>query len=333
MSTKMITAEALIGKFRQALSEHWGYIWGTAGESWTAAKQKELERTTDSDRAQGRQYGSKWIGHTVADCSGLFSWAFRQLGGYMYHGSDTMYRKYCVSKGELKKGKRTDGATLKPGTAVFVWNGSKYSHVGLFVGNGTVIEAMGTINGVTTTKVTAGKWTHWGELVGVDYTSVILRSGAPGERASGSFSAEDGRQPRDQAAGGVEGSPSVHPTLRKGSKGTAVSEMQTMLLKLGYDLGPCGIDGDFGKATDAAVRSFQSDHRLTVDGICGADTWAELEKAVVKLNSASGTSVVIPSEVEGSHAAYCVIISGLDLTQAKALSANYPGSVIEKECD
>ena len=165
----MISTQALIAKFRQALSEKWGYIWGTRGEEWTAIKQKELEKTTDSDRAQGRAYGSKWIGHKVADCSGLFSWAFSRLGGYMYHGSDTMYRKYCAEKGELKKGKRTDFGTLKPGTAVFVWNGKKYSHVGLFVGDGTVIEAMGTINGVTTSRVTAGKWTHWGELAGVGY--------------------------------------------------------------------------------------------------------------------------------------------------------------------
>ena len=165
----MISTQQLIDQFKQALSEKWGYIWGTAGENWTAAKQKELEKTTDSDRAQGRAYGSKWIGHRVADCSGLFSWAFRQLGGTIYHGSDTMYRKYCVNKGELSKGKRTDRGTLKPGTAVFVWNGSNYSHVGLYAGGGIVIEAMSTLKGVTTTKVTAGKWTHWGEVAGIDY--------------------------------------------------------------------------------------------------------------------------------------------------------------------
>ncbi len=286
----MISTQALIEKFRQALSEHWGYIWGTAGEAWTAAKQKELERNTDADRAQGRRYGSKWIGHKVADCSGLFSWAFKQLGGYMYHGSDSMYRKYCTQKGELKKGKRTDGATLKPGTAVFVWNGKKYSHVGLFIGEGTVIEAMGTMSGVTTTKVTAGKWTHWGELVGVDYANNLE----------------------------LMESATSRPIIRKGSKGSAVTELQAMLLKFGYDLGPCGIDGDFGKSTDAAVRSFQTDHRLTVDGICGPATWTELEKAMALLSG-----IVVEKK-------YSVIISGLDLTQAKALAANYPGSVVEE---
>ena len=300
----MITVQALIDKFRQALSENWGYIWGTAGEKWTAAKQKELEKTKDADRAQGREYGSKWIGHTVADCSGLFSWAFKQLGGYMYHGSDTMYRKYCVNKGELRKGKRTDCGTLKPGTAVFVWNGKKYSHVGLFVGDGTVIEAMGTINGVTTTRVTAGKWTHWGELVGIDYVNT-------GKEASSNVISTG-------AAGGVEKSPSGQPTLRRGSKGDAIRELQTILDKLGYDLGPCGIDGDFGKATEAAVRSFQSDHRLTVDGIAGPATYGELEKSVNAIS------------VKPEEATYSVTIGGLDLTQAQALLRNYPGSVMKE---
>ena len=300
MSTNVISTQALIDKFRQALSEKWGYIWGTAGESWTAAKQKELEKTTDADRAQGRQYGSKWIGHKVADCSGLFSWAFKQLGGYMYHGSDTMYRKYCTDKGELKKGKRTDGATLKPGTAVFVWNGKKYSHVGLFVGGDTVIEAMGTINGVTTSKVTAGKWTHWGELTGVLY-----------ENAESAVS---------ENSDPVQVQPAGKAMLRKGSKGDAVRELQTMLLKLGYDLGPCGIDGDFGKATEAAVRNFQSDHRLAVDGVVGKNTWSELEKSV---NAISAKPV---------EASYRVIISGLDLTQAQALVNNYPGNSVMEVC-
>ena len=250
----MIKAEALIAKFRQALEEKWGYIWGTAGEKWTAEKQKELEKTTDANRAQGRQYGSKWIGHRVADCSGLFSWAFKQLGGYIYHGSDTMYRKYCVNKGELSKGKRIDRGTLKPGTAVFVWNGSSYSHVGLYAGNGIVIEAMSTLKGVTTTKVTAGKWTHWGEVTGVDY-------------------AGDNAELRMQNA---ELNAENRLTIRRGSKGETVAEMQGILERLGYDLGSCGVDGDFGRMTEKAVKAFQKDHGLTVDGICGPKTWKEL---------------------------------------------------------
>ena len=159
----LISVSDLIALFRWALSEKWGYIWGTAGEQWTALKQENLEKTTDADRALGRAYGKKWIGHKVADCSGLFSWAFRQLGGTMYHGSNTMFLKWCAYKGELKAGQRTDRAALKPGTAVFVWNGKTYCHVGLYVGGDTVIEAQGTKAGVTTSKISATKWTHWGD--------------------------------------------------------------------------------------------------------------------------------------------------------------------------
>lgn len=219
----MISAQSLIDCFRLALSEKWGYIWGTSGEIWSVEKQRALEKTTDPDRAQGRMYGSRWIGRKVADCSGLFTWAFRRLGGTMYHGSNTMYLKWCADKGSLKAGKRTDGRPLKPGTAVFVWNGSTYSHVGLYVGGGTVIEAMGTIAGVTTTRVTMNKWSHWGELTGVDYAEAW----------------EEGNSSRQ--------------TVRKGDKGEAVRACQQLLEKLGYSLGPCGADGDFGRATETAV--------------------------------------------------------------------------------
>ena len=164
-----IQSDALISLFQTALKDNWGYIWGTAGVEWTKAKQDALNKTTDSDRASSRKYGSQWIGHMVADCSGLFSWAFKQLGGYMYHGSNTMWDKYCTAKGELIKGARNDGQELKPGTAVFTHSSEKRGHVGLFVGYGTVIEAAGAKAGVITSKITDKKWVEWGELKGVIY--------------------------------------------------------------------------------------------------------------------------------------------------------------------
>jgi len=134
-----ITPDKLIEKFQYALNNHWGYILGTAGEKWTQAKQDAATGDT------ARKYGEKWIGHMVADCSGLFTWSFKQLGGYMYHGSNTMWNKYCTDKGKLSNGKRTDGQELKPGTAVFVLkNETDRSHVGLYIGNGKVIEAAST---------------------------------------------------------------------------------------------------------------------------------------------------------------------------------------------
>lgn len=66
--------------------------------------------------------------------------------------------------------------------------------------------------------------------------------------------------------------------LKKGDKGEAVKTMQTMLITCGYDCGGTGADGDFGKNTDAALRAFQKDNGLTVDGIYGPVSKATLEK-------------------------------------------------------
>lgn len=75
-------------------------------------------------------------------------------------------------------------------------------------------------------------------------------------------------------------SPQNHASLRRGSSGADVTVLQTYLLALGYHCGDQGADGVFGAATRAAVRAFQQDHGLAVDGICGPKTWAALIAAL-----------------------------------------------------
>ena len=64
------------------------------------------------------------------------------------------------------------------------------------------------------------------------------------------------------------------PTLRRGSKGVAVKDLQNLLNKNGYLL---AVDGDFGLKTYCAVTSFQSKNGLAVDGVVGVKTWAKLD--------------------------------------------------------
>ena len=61
-------------------------------------------------------------------------------------------------------------------------------------------------------------------------------------------------------------------TLSRGSQGDEVKELQEGLILLGYPCGKSGADGDFGKDTEKAVRSFQADRKLTVDGSAGPET-------------------------------------------------------------
>jgi hypothetical protein len=65
------------------------------------------------------------------------------------------------------------------------------------------------------------------------------------------------------------------PTLKLNSRGTEVKELQTKLNALGYNCGTA--DGIFGNKTLNAVKEFQKDNGLAVDGIVGKNTWKKLE--------------------------------------------------------
>lgn len=78
--------------------------------------------------------------------------------------------------------------------------------------------------------------------------------------------------------------------LRNGSEGEDVKELQKLLIQLDYDLGKWGADGDFGDATEKAVRHFQTIAKITVDGEVGSDTLAALDKAL-KVEDGDGEPV------------------------------------------
>jgi N-acetylmuramoyl-L-alanine amidase len=66
----------------------------------------------------------------------------------------------------------------------------------------------------------------------------------------------------------------TRPTLRVGSTGSAVSELQAILILLDYFEGP--VNGQFETSTEAAIKVFQADVGLTDDGVVGPATWEKL---------------------------------------------------------
>jgi peptidoglycan hydrolase-like protein with peptidoglycan-binding domain len=71
--------------------------------------------------------------------------------------------------------------------------------------------------------------------------------------------------------------PAAMPTLQKGAKGEAVRQLQNQLIKRGAKI---KADGDFGPATDAAVRTFQAQVGLSAkNGVVDSVTWLALEAA------------------------------------------------------
>ena len=240
----MIKAIDLVLLLLQALAEGWGYIWGKSGQVWTQANQAA------ATRAMTVKYGSKWIGKIVADCSGLFVWAFKKLGFKIYHGSNTIFNKYCSTTGPLAGEVR-----IRRGTAVFQNTNGKRGHIGLYVGGGMCVEEHGTQAGII--KSPLSTWDEWGELKDVDYTDEIWET----------FDII----PAD--------------TLSKGAKGEIVKWLQRGLVEAGYDVGkekdgsPL-IDGIYGTDTVSAVRAFQHDHGLTPDGKVGKKTWTAIKSLI-----------------------------------------------------
>ena len=106
--------------------------------------------------------------------------------------------------------------------------------------------------------------------------------------------------------------PVLKPTLRKGSTGVYVVECQNDLIRLGYDLSPYGADGKFGNKTEAAVKAFQKDHGLYVDGVVGPMTWDALDSTD-------------PAKL------YTVTIPHLTYFKAEALVNQYPGASMVEE--
>ena len=77
-------------------------------------------------------------------------------------------------------------------------------------------------------------------------------------------------------------------TLRLGSRGTAVLQLQQALNALGYDTN--GADGKFGKGTEQAVKAYQQANGLTADGKAGVKTLAQLYSGSSVSGNTSGTA-------------------------------------------
>ena len=102
--------------------------------------------------------------------------------------------------------------------------------------------------------------------------------------------------------------PKSPTTLQLGSTGAKVTELQRVLTQVGYGSlllrqggtsGGGGIDGKFATSTQNAVKKFQQDNRIPVDGKVGQITWGALcgiipNSFIVQLKSPAGSNPLSP---------------------------------------
>ena len=110
--------------------------------------------------------------------------------------------------------------------------------------------------------------------------------------------------------------------IRNGDEGADVKLMQEYLLKLGYDLGRYGADGDFGDDTEKALKAFQTEHGLEADGEYGPKSHAAMLEALEKLND-------VPV-IEPEHAQNLTVKKG-DWNVRTGPGTAYPSAGIVRE--
>lgn len=131
------------------------------------------------------------------------------------------------------------------------------------------------------TELTGSKYQEQSTYLGRGDILVTKTSGHTVVVLSNGSKYEGTVQPKEYAIG--------DRILKYGCEGGDVKILQEALLKLGYDLGKWGCDGDFGDCTELALEEFQKDARVEVDGECGLQTLAALREALSALEDQKPT--------------------------------------------
>lgn len=107
--------------------------------------------------------------------------------------------------------------------------------------------------------------------------------------------------------------------LSIGDTGEDVRKLQEQLVKLGYNVGSKGPDGDFGSKTYAAVIDFQRKHNLKDDGIVGPLTENAIKEAIKNMEQ----NVIIPEEeeVKLEEGMEVALLSGAVFTNGKSVAS------------
>ncbi|MGI8575407.1 MAG: peptidoglycan-binding protein [Egibacteraceae bacterium] len=203
-----------------------------------AAPTRAARKAVRYAKAQiGKPYRWGGTGPDAFDCSGLTYMAYQTAGVSIPRTSSAQYAGLP----------RVSRKNLKPGDLIFRYN--PVSHVGIYVGNGKVVNAQQTSRPVALESV------DW-----ANFTAAARPSGKVTKR----------RRHRESAiADGV---------LKPGERGAMVAGWQRQLNKTRKR--NIAADGYYGPGTRRATKTFQRRYRLTVDGLAGPNTRAKMTRVL-----------------------------------------------------
>lgn len=160
----MKTNTGLVEHAEMALRNRWGYVYGTFGtvlnERLLQDKKKQYPNNVNRYETFIRQ---NWMGKRVADCVGL-------IKSYLWWNNGNV--RYTPSQDKSANGmyqlarKKGIISTIPETPGLGVW---RPGHIGIYIGNGEIIESQGTMYGVKKTRVNQRNFTHWLEIPYINY--------------------------------------------------------------------------------------------------------------------------------------------------------------------
>jgi hypothetical protein len=261
-----ISADEIVSFIKNAKNAGWGYVYSGQGELYTPA----LAQKWGNENRAGKSYDyyvnqcSRWYNKIVVDCSGLIIQAIRsKSSNYTDQTANTLLAN-SMPKGNI--------STIPEQPGICVW---RNGHIGIYIGQGNVIESGGTSVGVVQSRLkspaTNKAWTHWGNLADVDYSKT------PASSPSAQTGAESGGNPYPDSGETQLGSFRLGRLLKLASpymRGSDVRDVQYAIDLRSFS--PGVLDGIFGNKTRSAVILFQQKNGLKADGIVGKATTAKL---------------------------------------------------------
>jgi len=161
-------ADDLVAYAIHAWESGWGYVWGTYGNILTESLfEYKLEQYPEGVGNYEEFIEANWLGGRTADCVGL-------IKGYGWLDPDTLTIGYATngvpdySANQMYRSASVSGTidTMPDTPGLAVWFDG---HIGVYIGNGQVIEASGTRKGVVKTELEGRGWTHWLKIEYISY--------------------------------------------------------------------------------------------------------------------------------------------------------------------
>lgn len=146
-----------------------GYAWGATGYVLTQSKLNSLIKQYPDYVSQSKN--GRWLGKEVFDCAQLVRLAMKKAGINMVSGASSQWKKTdWEAKGTIDTIPKDKMCCLyrEAPTA------NPMQHTGIYLGNGYVVDARGSYDGVLHTALSKYKWTHWGIPKGLYSGEIIV---------------------------------------------------------------------------------------------------------------------------------------------------------------